>query len=56
MFDDSQAVAASEEVMTFALCHFPVGLARLSVELGLLSFDPTEFSDHGQTDGIIVHS
>ena len=49
----SEAIAASEVVVTLAGKHLAPGLTRLSFKCGLLSANPAQLADDGNAHGLI---
>lgn len=54
-FDDFEQVAFSPDVVAFAVEVFTRRFAFLSLEFLLLAFDPAEFGDGEDADGVEVH-
>ena len=54
LIDDIEAIAVTLKVVAFAGDVFPRRLALLPFKLGLLTFDPGEFGNHGEAHGFIV--
>ena len=49
-----QPVALTEKVMTLAVYHFALRLARLGLEMRPLAFDPAELADDCQADCLVA--
>lgn len=55
VFMHPQAVPFAKKIVTFAINHLTLGLARLLQKLRFLPFDPAQLVDHRQAHGFIVH-